>query len=94
MVILATALSPSTPSDLAPIGRRERVRDACAYCARRQNLRRTIRIALIVGVVLTVINQSGVIAGGDATTLTWVRCGLNFVVPFVVSNAGLLGGRR
>jgi hypothetical protein len=45
-------------------------------------------------VLLTVINQSGVIAAGDATTVTWVRCGLNFVVPFLVSNAGLLSGRR
>ncbi len=63
------------------------------FCARRENLRRTVRIAL-VGVLLTVINQSGVIAAGDATTVTWARCGLNFVVPFLVSNAGLLSGRR
>ncbi len=69
---------------------RVRVRNACAYCARRENLRRTVCIALVVGVVLTVINQGGVIAGGDATPLTWVRCVLNFVVPFLVSNAGLL----
>ena len=35
-----------------------------------------------------------VIAGGDATWKTWVRCALNFVVPFVVSNVGLLSGRH
>jgi hypothetical protein len=64
------------------------------FCARRENLRRTVRIALVVGVLLTVINQSGVIVAGDATTVTWVRCGLNFVVPFLVSNAGPLRGRR
>jgi hypothetical protein len=23
----------------------------------------------------------------------WVKCGLNFLVPFVVSNLGLLSGR-
>jgi hypothetical protein len=28
------------------------------------------RIALVVGVILTLNNQSGVIAAGDATTLT------------------------
>lgn len=72
---------------------RVRVRDACVYCARRENLRRTVPIALVVGVVLTLINQGGVIAAGDATTLTWVRSALNFVVPFVVANAGLLSGR-
>ena len=46
------------------------------------------------GVILTAINQSGVIASGHATTATWVRCGLNFVVPFLVSDAGLLSARR
>ena len=47
-----------------------------------------------VRVLLTVINQGGVLAAGHATTATWVRCGLNFLVPFLVSNAGLLSGRR
>lgn len=49
---------------------RAHVRDACAFCARPRNLRRTVRIALVVGVVLTGINQGAIIAGGDATTLT------------------------
>jgi hypothetical protein len=57
-------------------------------------LRRTLGIAIVVGVLLTVINEDGVIAAGHATTATWVRCGLNFLVPFLVSNAGLLSGRR
>jgi hypothetical protein len=70
------------------------LRDAISFCLQPRNLRRTLSIALVVGVVLTIINQSGVIASGHATTTTWIRCGLNFVVPFVVSNAGLLIGRR
>jgi hypothetical protein len=82
----------STPSDTAA-SLRTRVRDACVFCLQRRNLRRTLRIAFVVGVLLTVINQSGVIASGHATTATWVRCALNFVVPFLVSNAGLLSGR-
>jgi hypothetical protein len=45
-------------------------------------------------VILTAINQSGVIAAGHATAATWVLCALNFVVPFFVSNAGLLSVRR
>ncbi len=69
-------------------------RGALAYCARREHLRRTLRIALVVGVVLTAINQLDVVIAGDATAGTWVKCGLNFVVPFVVSNLGLLSGRR
>jgi len=67
--------------------------DAFRYCARRDHLRRTVRIALVVGVVLTAINQLDVILAGDSTSATWVKCGLNFVVPFVVSNLGLLSGR-
>jgi hypothetical protein len=35
-----------------------------------------------------------VIANGDATSLTWVKAAGNFVVPFVVSNLGLLAGKR
>lgn len=86
--------SNRVPAPDAELGWTTRVRDACAFCTRPPNLRRTVRIALVVGVLLTVINQGAVIAGGDATTLTWVRCALNFVVPFLVSNAGLLSGRR
>jgi hypothetical protein len=66
------------------------VRDALAYCRRPEHVRRTLRIALIVGLVLTAINQLDVILGGAATVGTWIKCGLNFVVPFVVSNLGLL----
>ena len=68
-------------------------REAVAYCFTPYNLRRTVRIALIVGVLLTTINQGAVITAGHATAATWVRTGLNFVVPFLVSNAGLLSGR-
>ena len=69
-------------------------REALAYCTRPAHLRRTLRIALLVGIVLTLINQGGVLFAGHATALTWVRCALNFVVPFIVSNLGLLSGRH
>ncbi len=70
------------------------IKDAVAFCLQRRNVRRTARIALIVGLLLTLINQGAVIVSGDETAATWVRCGLNFLVPFLVSNAGLLSGRR
>jgi hypothetical protein len=70
------------------------VRAALDYCLRREHLRRTLRIALVVGLVLTAINQLDVILRGEATVITWAKCGLNFVVPFVVSNLGLLAGRH
>lgn len=76
------------------LGRSNRVAEALAYFMRPSHLRRTLTIALVVGIVLTAINQLDVIARGQATTSTWAKCGLNFVVPFVVSNLGLLGGSR
>jgi hypothetical protein len=69
------------------------VRDSIGYVCRREHLRRTLPIALAVGIVLTAINQLGVLLSGHVGTATYVRCGLNFVVPFVVSNLGLLSGR-
>ncbi len=47
----------------------------------------------MVGLILSLINQGNVIIGGDATALTWVKVGLNFCVPFIVSNLGLLAAR-
>ncbi len=67
--------------------------DALTYCLRRSHLRRTTRIAFVVGLLLTAVNQGAVILGGDASRLTWVRTAANFLIPFVVSNLGLLSGR-
>ena len=78
----------------APTRTRYRLKAALEACADWANLRRTIPIALVVGVVLTLINQLDVLVAGRATTLTAVKIGLNFCVPFVVSNLGLLAGRR
>ncbi len=68
--------------------------EALALCRERANLRRTIRIAFVVGCVLTAINQLDVLVEGKATALTGVKIGLNFVVPFVASNLGVLAGTR
>lgn len=70
------------------------LRETVAPCLKRANLRRTIRIALVVGCVLTAINQLDVILRGDATALTGVKAGLNFVVPFIVSNLGVIAATR
>jgi hypothetical protein len=70
------------------------LKEAVRICLKREHLRRTIRIALVVGTILTLINQLDVIVKGDATGLTWIKAGLNYCVPFVVSNLGLLAGRR
>lgn len=63
------------------------------YCCQPRHLRRTLTIAVIVGVILTAINQLDVILGGEATAVTAMKAGMNFIVPFIVSNVGLLSGR-
>jgi hypothetical protein len=56
--------------------------------------RRTITIALVVGTILTAINHADVIARGDASPATLAKAALNYLVPFIVSNLGLLVGTR
>jgi hypothetical protein len=44
--------------------------------------------------VLTAINLRGEFLNGDPTPAMWVRAGLNFLVPFVVSTIGFLSATR
>lgn len=68
--------------------------DALRICRRPEHLRRTATIALVVGTILTAINQADVIVEGEATAATAIKAALNYLVPFVVSNLGLLVGAR
>ena len=70
------------------------IRDVLEIVLDPAHLRSTVKIALVVGCVLTVINQLDVFLRGDATAATFVKTALNFCVPFVVSNLGLLAGKR
>lgn len=60
----------------------------------RGSLSKCVPIALLVGTILSLVNQGSVIAGGDATTATWVRVLINYLVPFCVSSAGFFSGQR
>ncbi|MDQ0763882.1 nitrate/nitrite transporter NrtS [Streptomyces canus] len=55
---------------------------------------RCVPIALLVGTLLSLVNQGAVIASGDATAATWLRVLFNYLVPFCVSSAGFFGCRR
>lgn len=46
--------------------------------------------ALLVGTVLFAINQLDVVMDGDASSTTWLKVALTYVVPFVVSNLGII----
>ena len=47
-------------------------------------------MALVVGTILSLVNQGSVVAGGLATPATWVRIAINYVIPFCVASFGYL----
>lgn len=60
----------------------------------RPYLVQTTLTALIVGTILFMINHMDTVLAGMATTETWVKTGVTYLVPFAVSNIGLLVGCR
>lgn len=54
------------------------------------HLRRTLLTTVIVGTLLFCINHLDVVLAGDATAATWSKGALTYVVPFAVSNVGIL----
>ena len=85
---------PQTPPPEAGTAVRSRVAFAIEICCSRPTLRRTLRIAVVVGLVLTAINEGDTIVHGALSTATAIKMGFNFIVPFVVSNLGVLAGQR
>ena len=50
--------------------------------------------AVVVGTILFVINQLDVVLHGSATAFVWFKVGLTYLVPFCVSNLGILVATR
>jgi hypothetical protein len=69
-------------------------REALAVIVYRPHLRKTLTIAAVVGTILFCINQLDVVLRGDATLSVWIKSGVTYLVPFCVSNAGVLVGSR
>lgn len=57
-------------------------------------LKRTVRIALIFGSILFAINHLDEVVLGHANAGVWVKGALTFLVPFSVSNLGVLVASR
>ena len=73
---------------------RTRVAVAIEICCARPTLRRTARIAAVVGLVLTAINEGDTLVRGAVSVAIAIKIVFNFLVPFVVSNLGVLAGTR
>ena len=67
-----------------------RVGEVRRVCLDIRNLTRSITAALIVGTTLFFINQADVVFGGRATTLTWIKIVLSYLVLFFVANYGIV----
>ncbi len=65
-----------------------------AVCLHPRNLRSTLAAAAIVGTLLFAINQLDVVLSGGASPRLWLKAALTYVVPFLVSNYGILVGTR
>lgn len=59
-------------------------------CLEWRHLKRTGLITVVVGTWLTLFNQGDVLILGDVGMLMFGKIFLNYLTPFVVSNAGLL----
>jgi len=57
-------------------------------------LKRTARIAVIFGSLLFAINHLDEVVLGHATAAVWIKGALTFLVPFCVSNLGVLVASR
>jgi hypothetical protein len=69
-------------------------REGLAVVAYRPHLVKTVRIALLVGTLLFAINQLDVVVQHGATAATYLKVALTYLVPFCVSNYGLLVATR
>ncbi len=65
-------------------------REALTVVGYRPHLSKTIRVALLVGTILFCINQLNVALGHGADLIVWLKGGLTYLVPFCVSNVGIL----
>ena len=57
-------------------------------------LKKTVQIALIVGALLFAINHLDEVIQGRATRAMWIKGAATFLVPFCVSNLGVLVASR
>ncbi len=68
--------------------------EAATLFFRGRSVRVAVPVALVVGTVLSLVNQGSVVAGGQADHWTAARIVANYVTPFLVASFGFLAGRR
>ena len=82
----------NTPPTTVPAWRTPR--DAIGLILRGVTYRTASRVALVVGTILSTVNQGTVIANGHAVGTTWIRVAVNYMVPYTVASIGYLSPFR
>lgn len=67
---------------------------AAGLIARGRTASTALPVALVVGTVLSLVNQGADILAGTTSAGTWARVAVNFAVPFLVASIGYLSDRR
>lgn len=67
---------------------------ACWLIACGRTRRPALRVALVVGALLSLINQSDAIVHGAISAELVARIAANFAIPYVVSSIGFLNAHR
>jgi hypothetical protein len=92
----APTLSLVSASARAPTGQTIRkrwsheARSALGWCLHGSQLRLTLPIAVAAGVVLSLVNMGGMLMQGRIDVGVCLSCAIDFLVPFLALNLGLL----
>lgn len=68
--------------------------EGVALIVRGVTARTAAPIAIIVGTVLSLVNQGQIVASGQAGVTTWIRVGINYAIPFIVASIGYIAPLR
>jgi len=91
----ARATDPAAPAQPAPPPQTwTTIADGLRLIGRGRTTRTAVPIALVVGTLLSGVNEGAEIAGGHAHLATRIRAGVNYAVPFTVASLGWLSARR
>jgi hypothetical protein len=63
-------------------------------CKDRRVITLALKVALVVGTILNVINHFDLLLGAPLTRMTAIQVALTYVVPYCVSTHGQVFGRR
>ncbi|RMF17228.1 MAG: hypothetical protein D6758_06745 [Gammaproteobacteria bacterium] len=55
---------------------------------------RSVRVALVVGTILMLINHGDALLAGTMTSVRWLKVGLTYLVPYAVATYGAVGALR